>query len=222
MIALYISLALLGLAAIDPVGIAIMPVLLVQKRPYMRSFIFLSGSFSSLMLMGIIFSKGLGSLLLRYEARNLWFVPTVEIVAGSILLLIAGMLFVRHKNGKISVEPTGKTLHWLHFSNPYLFLLGALLVAVQSILDVVFTVAMVRVGQYNVSNIGLLLAVATYSLTALVLQLLVVFAYLIAPPKQRIKRLTIVNILLKKYSYQTMICISLGLGILMLLLGLTN
>jgi hypothetical protein len=216
MVGLYISLGLLGLAAVDPVGIAIMPLLLIQKRPLERALIFLSGSFASLMLFGVLFAKGLGQVVLRFENRNHWFVPTVELLAGVILLMIAAVVYVQYRRGKDSVEPSERTRKWLNLTNFHLFVVGALLVAVQSVLDVVFAVAMVRVGQYRLNDLQLVAGVATYAAMALVIQIIVVVAYRLAPPVQRTKRLKLVNTLLAKYSSQTLIAVSLVLGILLL------
>ena len=64
MLALFISLVLLGLSAIDPIGIAAMPILLVQNTPTNEVSYFLFGSFMSLMLMGMLFAKGFGHIVI--------------------------------------------------------------------------------------------------------------------------------------------------------------
>src|SRR5579864_3373190 len=104
MLNVYIALAFLGLSAIDPVGIGIMPILLVQGHPYRRVAAFLGGSFLSLMTMGLLFAKGLGQLVLKFEHSHPWFIPTVEAIAGVILLITALTVYVRLKAGKASVE----------------------------------------------------------------------------------------------------------------------
>jgi hypothetical protein len=123
---------------------------------------------------------------------------------------------VQYRRGKDSVEPSERTRKWLNLTNFHLFVVGALLVAVQSVLDVVFAVAMVRVGQYRLNDLQLVAGVATYAAMALVIQIIVVVAYRLAPPVQRTKRLKLVNTLLAKYSSQTLIAVSLVLGILLL------
>src|ERR1035437_266626 len=97
MFSLFVFLALLGLSAIDPIGIAAMPILLLQKNPFIRSFIFLGGSFVSLMLMGLLFAQGYGAIVLRFDNSHAWFVPSVEAVVGLVLLIIAGIVFWRMK-----------------------------------------------------------------------------------------------------------------------------
>ncbi|HEX4774970.1 MAG TPA: GAP family protein [Candidatus Saccharimonadales bacterium] len=222
MFGLYVALALLGLAAIDPVGIGIMPLLLVQQRPYGRSFLFLGGSFVSLMVMGLLFAKGLGKVVLHFERHNSWFVPTVEVIGGSILLIIAATLYIQLRRGSLGVEPGGKMRRALDFGSARLFVAGALLVAVQSVVDVVFVVAMVRIGQYSLSNVALILAVVTYAIAALILQAAVIAAFCLTPAKQKTQTLELVHRLLEKYAHQALIIISFGLGCLLLVLALYN
>ena len=219
MLRLFISLALLGLAAIDPVGIAIMPVLLTQDKPYRRSLVFIAGSFSALMLMGLLFSKGIGAFVLRFESSHSWFVPTVERGAGVILLCIAAITFVRFKAGKSETELPDRTLGWLKLKYVKLFLLGGLIVAVQSIIDVVFVIAMVRAGQYRLTTPALVAAIATYAIAALLIQITVVLAYRLTPKAEKTKLLNHVQKLLTSYASQTLIAISLILGILLLALA---
>jgi Ca2+/Na+ antiporter len=222
MFGLYIALASLGLSAIDPIGIGIMPILLVQKRPYRRTFIFLSGSFVSLVIMGILFSKGLGNIVLRFEHQNNWFLPTIECLGGFILFVIATFLYIEFRKGKASVEPTGKLRQSLQFSNTRLFISGVLLVAVQSILDVVFVVAMVRIGQLHLSLPGLISAVVTYALAALVFQIVVVIAFRFAPAKRKAKTLDAVHRLLVKYANQALIVVSIVLGLILFILAVSS
>jgi hypothetical protein len=217
---LYLSLAFLGLAAIDPVGIGIMPVLLVQKKPYSRAFAFLGGSFAALMLMGLLFARGLGKIVCRFEQHNRWLVPTIELAAAGLLLIIATSLFVRLKLGKISVDPSAKTRQWLKLDSWHLFILGGLLVAGQSVLDIVFVIAMVRVGQFRLSNFGLVAAVATYAVTALILQLLVVAFFRATPASKKQKALERIHRLQLKYSTQVLIIISLALSCLLIVLAI--
>lgn len=215
MYGLYISLAILGLSAIDPIGIGIMPILLIQKHPYKRAVTFLSGSFVSLMVMGLLFARGLGIVVVRFERMHTWFVSTIEAIAGAILLLIALFVYIRLKTGKTSVEPSTRTRRWLQLGSWQLFLSGAVLVAVQSIVDVVFVIAMVRVGQFKLSHFRLVAAVATYALTALVLQIAVIGAFRMTPPRKRAKLLDTVRTLLLTYSNQALIAVSLVLGLIL-------
>ncbi|MDB5183085.1 MAG: hypothetical protein JWO47_869 [Candidatus Saccharibacteria bacterium] len=219
MLRLFISLAILGLSAVDPVGIGIMPVLLVQKHPYKRALIFLSGSFTALMLMGLVFAKGIGTFVLHFEHANSWFLPGVERAAGVILLCVATVTFMRLKSGKTEGELPSKTRKWLKLNHLKLFLLGGLIVAVQSVLDVVFVIAMVRAGQFSLSNLSLVAAVATYAVAALVIQIAVVLAFRLTPTAERDKFLARVQKLLKNYASQALVAISLILGIVLLALA---
>jgi hypothetical protein len=220
MYGLYISLAALGLSAVDPIGIGVMPVLLIQKHPYKRAAVFLSGSLVSLLVMGLLFAKGLGTVVLRFERSHSWFVPSVEIIAAVILLIIAITVYVRSRSGKTAIEPSQKTRTWLQLGNWQLFLCGALLVALQSIIDVVFVIAMIRAGQFKLSDAQLVGAVATYALTALVLQIAVVLAFRLAPERDKARILDKVRILLISYSNQAVIIVSLLLSLILLLLAI--
>ncbi|HEY5152987.1 MAG TPA: GAP family protein [Candidatus Saccharimonadales bacterium] len=220
MIGLLFSLAFLGLASIDALGIAAMPVLLTQHRPFARSFTFLGGSFAALMLVGLVLARGFGTIVLRFEADHSWLVPAAEIAAGLVLLVVAATLFWQLKTGRTSVEPSRSIVKRLQLGNIQLFILGGIIVTVQSIADVVFVIAMIRVGQLDLSAVGMVVAVTTYAVAALVLQLAVVAAYRLAPEKQRLKTLDKVHALLAAYSHQALICISSALGCALLIGGL--
>jgi hypothetical protein len=217
--ALFTYLALLGISAIDPIGIAAMPILLLQKQPVKRSFIFLGGSFVSLIGIGLLFAKGFGQTILNFEKFHSWFVPGVEVVAGLTLLSIVGTLLWRMKTGRLSIDPPASMVKRLQLGNWQLFIVGALLVAFQSTVDVVFVIAMIRVGQLRLSNITLTAAVVTYAVTALVLQLSVVVAYMLTSPKRRAQTLDKVHNLLVKYANQALIGVSFLLGCVLLVLA---
>jgi len=219
MLGLFFSLGLLGLAAIDPVGIAAMPILLTQKNPLARSFTFLGGSFFSLMVMGVLFARGFGLRVLHFENSHAWLVPGVEILGGLVLLSIGGTLLWRAKTGRLSVEPSDAVMRRLRLGGWQLFTLGAAVVAVQSIVDVVFVIAMIRVGQIKLPIITLVSGIAVYSITALVLQFSVVAAYWLAPQKQRAQTLAAVHRLLVSYANQTLIGVSLLLGCALLVIA---
>jgi hypothetical protein len=219
MVGLFISLILLGLSAIDPIGIATMPILLVQKNGLIRSFIFLGGSFVSLMIMGFLFAKGLGNIVLNFEKSYTWFVPSLEVVAGLVLIIIAGIVLLRMVRGKAKTELSEPIVKRLKMGKWQLFAGGFLLVAAQSIVDVVFVVAMIHIGHMQLSSFTLLVAVATYAVAALSLQLAVIVAYKLAPSTQRTKTLDKVNILLKKYSNQALFGVSLLLGCVLLVIA---
>ncbi len=212
MFTLFVSLILLGLAAIDPIGIAAMPILLLQRSSLARSLAFLGGSFTSLVIMGLLFARGLGKLVLRFENTHSWLVPSVEILAGLALLAIAITFLWRIKTGQTSVEPSSAMVKRLQFNAWHLFILGAGLVIIQSVADVVFVIAMVRIGQLQLSVITLTAAVATYAIAALALQGAVVLAYRLAPEKRRRQTLDKVHRLLVRYANQALAIVSFGLG----------
>ena len=217
---LLFSLALLGLVSIDPVGIAAMPVLLTQKRPFERSFIFLGGGFSALMLGGMLLARGFGAVVLRFENSHKWLVPGAETLAGLVLLGIGAGLVWYVRTGRASVEPSDSMVKRLRLGDGRLFMLGAVIVTVQSIADVVFVIAMIHAGQLNLPVIEILAAVGAYTVGALALQLAVVAAYRLAPPERRVRTLDKVHSLLVGYSNQALIGVSLVLGCGLLIAGL--
>jgi MFS family permease len=219
-LALFTSLLLLGLSAIDPIGIAAMPLLLTQRKPFLRSFVFLGGSFVSLMVMGVLFARGIGATVVNFENAHSWVLPVVQIVAGLMLLGIGGALLRHLKTKPFSAEPPASIAKQLRLSNWHLFVAGAALVIIQSIADVVFVIAMIRIGQLYLASVTLIAAVATYAIAALVLQLAVVGAYALTPEKQKAEMLEKVHSLLTRYSNQVIIGVSLLLGCALLLNGL--
>ncbi len=216
MLTLFLSLVLLGLAAVDPVGVAAMPVLLTQKEPYRRCLLFLGGSFASLVVMGVVFAKGFGAALLRYEQAVTWLVTAVETGAGVVLLATGLYLFWRLHKGKRSAESSKSTAKKLELNDSKLFAFGALLVLVQSVVDVVFIVAMVRIGQMRISDIQLGAAVATYAIAALALQLVVVLAYWLSPRAKRLQVLQKVQSYLECYADKAIILVCILLGLILL------
>jgi len=220
MIGLFISLALLGLAAIDPIGIAAMPILLLQKNSFARSFAFLGGSFVSLVLMGLLFARGSGAIILRFDNANSWLVPSLEVLAGVVLLGIAIVLLWHIKNRSLTLEPSANMTNRLRLNSWYLFGFGAALVAIQSVVDVVFVIAMIRIGELQLSSITTLAAVITYSIAALVLQVAVVAAFRLASEKQKRQILDEVHSLLSRYANEALVIISLGLGCGLLVNGI--
>ena len=216
MLALFVTLVFLGFSAIDPIGIAIMPILLLQRRPYIRCFIFLSGSFLSLMLMGLLFAHGFGLIIMHFESSYAHFVPRLEAIAGVILLFFAGLIFWRTKAGKLSFKPSTLVQKRLKLNNWQLFVVGVLLVAAESIADIIFVIAMIRIGQRDLPAITLTLAVAVYALAALILQITVVMAFRLTPPLRREKTLELVRRWLTDYSNHVLIIVSFILGLILL------
>jgi hypothetical protein len=210
---LFVSLAVLGLSAVDPVGIAIMPVLLTQKRPMLRAWVFLLGSFVSLMIMGLAFALGFGHIVLRLETEQTWLLPTIEMVAGGVLfvtgiVMLVRLLIKRQSTGK----PPRSITERLQVGALPLFLFGAGLVAVQSIIDVVFVVAMIRTGQERLYAAGLVAAVATYAAAALAIQIGIVVVYQCTPPIRRTQMLASVHHGLSRSSNQLVTSLSIAIG----------
>ena len=217
MIALYSSLVILGILGIDPIGIAAMPVLLLQNHPIKRSMAFLSGSFFSLVVIGIIVARYTGLLLINLNIKHVWAVQLLEIIAGILLIAVAGIFFWRMKHGDNEAEPSKVMLKRLKLATYQLFILGAFIVAVQSIVDIIFVIAMVKVGQLNLSVINLLVAVIIYAVAALLLQLSIVVAFVITPVTKRDITLNLIHRLLNNYSSGVLIVVSLVLGCALLI-----
>jgi hypothetical protein len=212
MFALFLSLSLLGLAAVDPIGIAVMPLLLSQKRPLTRSFIFLTGSFVALISMGLVFARGLGEIILQLETSCTWLVPTVEAAAGFILLTVAFYLFRQTKKNEYSGQLSQFIVRRLQLSSWQLFIVGALIVTVQSIVDVVFVVAMIQIGTLHLPIFLQIAGIATYAIAALVLQLAIVVAYVFTPNKQRTELFSTIHRLATRHTYHIIIAVSVLLG----------
>ena len=96
---------------------------------------------------------------------------------------------------------------------PLLWLFGFLLVTIQSIIDVVFLVAMVETGTRQLPFLPLLLAVTTYTIAALLLQVLVIVVYMALPHAKRAAAMTKFNTLLESHGELVAGIISLVLGI---------
>jgi hypothetical protein len=69
----------LGLAAVDVVGIAFMPILLAQRDGLRRALVFLLGSFVALVAMGLVFTTGVGTVVADFNERYPWLEPGVEV-----------------------------------------------------------------------------------------------------------------------------------------------
>lgn len=212
MIWLYIALLLLGLAAIDPLGIIAMPILLAQRKPYIRSAIFLSGSFVSLIAMGLLFSKGLGISIVRLEQQYVWILPIVELLAGLVLLVTGVYILVRIKQRTINDEPSSVMVRRLHLGNWGIFVVGVLLVAIQSVVDVVFAIAMIKLEALQVSFGQLVGGIVAYAIGALLLQIIIVIMYLATPPKLRKTVIERVRSVAERYAHRILVVLSFVLG----------
>ena len=173
----------LGLAAVDVVGIAFMPILLAQRDGLRRALVFLLGSFMALVAMGLVFTTGVGTVVADFNERYPWLEPGVEVFGGVVLLGVGALMLVRARSGQ-SHAPDN-LVEKLTLPMPLLFGFGALLVTIQSIVDVVFVVAMVEAGTRGLPFPQVLLLVLAYAVTALLIQSAVVAAYLLTPHHRR-------------------------------------
>jgi hypothetical protein len=214
-----LSLGLLGLLAVDPVGIAAMPVLLLQKQPFKRSLVFLLGSFVSLIVMGLAFVYGLGVAVLRFEAGLPWLVPVIEIAGSVVLFILAVIVAWRQHSGRNVVGVSKSILRWLQLKNWQVFTLGAVIVGLQSMIDVVFVVAMIHVEQLHPATGYILTAVTIYAVGALLIQAAIVMAYIWTPAGKRTVIIDATNRLLARYAGNAVIVLSVLLGAALLLNG---
>jgi len=178
-LSLLAEVAGLGLAAIDAIGIAFMPILLAQANGLRRAMVFLSGSFVALMAVGLLFTTGVGSRIADLNERHPWLEPGVQ-VAGGVFLFGAGIfMLVRSRKG--GSHAPDDLIEKLSLPMPLLFGFGVVLVTVQSLVDVVFAVAMVDIGAQGLNFIQNYILVLTYTVCALLLQSAVVVGYLLVP-----------------------------------------
>ena len=145
--------------------------------------------------------------------------PGLEAAAGILLIIIAGVVYWQKRVGRLQYQQSPQIVKRLRLNNWQLFTVGAGLVAIQSIVDVVFMVAMIRIGKLNLSFMTLLAAVTTYALAAIILQIAVVAAYRFTPPTRRAKTLTTIHRWLKDYANQLLMAVSLILGIILLIVA---
>lgn len=216
MLGLLLSMMALGLAAIDPLGIALMLLLLVQKRPFYRSVIFLLGSACALVCVGYLFARGLGVFILRTEDAHHWLGPSFQLVTGALLIIFAIYTHIAHA----SQEPSKQVVRYINAKDLVLFLYGFMLVTLQSIIDVVFIVAMTHVARLHLSSARLLVALMTYALAALCIQIVIVLAYALTPEKNRQQIIAKSNAMLSRYAQHVTVGLGLLLGIILCLNGL--
>jgi hypothetical protein len=219
-LAIFASLALLGILTIDPIGIAAMPILLIQKKPITRSLSFLAGSFMSITIMGILLARYIGRALLNLEITHSWLMPSIEFIAGLIMLGIALFIFTKRNHTNFKASALSETvITKLQRGNLHLFILGFVIILVQSLVDVVFVVAMIRLSQLHITNLNLSIAAAIYASSSLLIQFLIVAAFVITPLKHRDKTLVKVRTLLDNYINHFIIGISLVLGFVLLIVS---
>ncbi|MCB9412627.1 MAG: GAP family protein [Actinobacteria bacterium] len=207
----------LGLGAFDPVGLAAMPILLSQAQGVRRAWTFILGSVTAIMILGIAFASGLGRPIVSFSKQYPWLNSAIELTASVILVGIAVWLLWHArsvarsgKNESLASESFTKRLE---LPLALLFVFGFLLVTVQSLVDVVFLVAMVEMGTRELPLVGTAVAVATYTLAALALQMIVVVVYQLLSTDRRDAALARFNAYLDSHG-------ELVAGVLTLVLGL--
>ncbi len=220
-LSLLASIGFLGLAAVDPVGIAVMPVLLTQPNGIRRSVWFLVGSAMGITVLGVAFAIGAGHVMLRLTRDYPWLEPSVEIACGVLFAGFGLYLWWQQRHGDTGPEVSDGLRRRLNLTGGKLFGFGAGLVVVQSLLDVVFIVAMVNVGAKNLPVLEVLLAVLVYAAAALILQTAIVAAYTAAGPERRIVVADSVTGWLDRNGTKAAIIASIGVGLVLVGSGIS-
>ena len=215
---LLLELAGLGLSAFDPIGVAVVILLLAQPNGVSRAWAFLIGSIASLMSLGWLVATGLGRPILKFREQFPWLDTAFELVVGVILVCVGIVLLRRAKAGGGGLEPEFITRR-LRVPTPLLVVLGFLLVTVQNALDAVFVVAMVETGQRNLGGPETLLAVTVFTVAAVLVQVLLVLTYQFLPRERREAALDRFNALLEQRGEQVAGWLALGLGTLLFVLS---
>lgn len=221
MLSLLVSLGFLGLAAVDPVGIAVMPLLLTQPHGIRRSVWFLTGSALGITALGTVFAIGAGHVMLRLTHEYPWLEPAVEIACGVLFAAFGAWLWWQQRQGRAGPEVSDGLRRRLNLGGGQLFGFGAVLVIVQSLLDVVFIVAMVNVGSKHLPVVEILLAVLVYAAAALTVQIAIVAAYAGVRPDRRNTVTDAVSSWLDRNGTRTAIYAGLGVGALLVASGVS-
>jgi threonine/homoserine/homoserine lactone efflux protein len=217
---LFLELAGLGLSAFDPIGVAVVILLLTQPNGVRRAWAFLLGSIASLMVLGWLVATGLGRPILRFREQYPWLDTAFELAVGVVLVGVGVVLLRRAKAGG-GLEPEFITSR-LRVPTPLLVVLGFLLVTVQNALDAVFVVAMVETGQRNLSGPETLLAVAVFTVAAVLVQVLLVLTYQLLPAERREATLDRFNTMLEMRGEQVAGWLALGLGAVLLVVSVSG
>jgi hypothetical protein len=221
-LSLVVSLGFLGLAAVDPVGIAVMPLLLTQPNGIRRSTWFLLGSVLGIITLGVVFVIGAGRIMLRLTTDYPWLEPGIEIVSGVLFAGFGFYLWWRRRHGDAGPEVSDSLRRRLNLSGGKLFGFGAGLVVVQSLLDVVFIVAMINVGARNLPALEVLIAVVVYAAAALTFQIAIVAAYAMAGPQRRTVVADAVTGWLDRHGTTTAIIAAIGVGAVLVASGVSD
>lgn len=212
MVELFVTMAGLGLAAVDPIGIGLVLILLTQKQALLRSTTFLLGSCLSLILMGFVFANSFGAIILRTEQHHYWLAPGFQILIGLLLLGFSIYSWIQLKTKQRREETPKLLLRYTKARTVILFLFGFILVVLQSLVDGVFIVAMVRAGSLHPSIVELLAALTVYALAAILLQIIIVVAYAFSPIKKRKIVLDRAQRILNNYGQTVVIILGFLLG----------
>jgi len=220
--AVFVSLAILGLIAVDPIGIAVTLIILVQKKPIARSMSFIAGSFTILIILGYLISSYLGKYVYKIAFNEHWIITLIELISGLILLLISLYLYIKSRKSsyKKLYSPSSTLINRLNLGYINLFFIGVVVVSVQSLADVVFILAMTKLGSLKLSHINLSIGLLIYAISSLLIQCLIVFVFFITPDKNKKQVISKANTLLGKYTNKLIIIISFILGIILLLTAL--
>ena len=214
-----LELAGLGLSAFDPIGVAIVILLLAQPNGVVRAWAFLAGSVASLMGLGWLVATGLGRPILKFREQFPWLDTAFEMVVGVVLVGVGITLLRRAKSGAAGLEPEFITRR-LRLPTPLLVVAGFVLVTIQNALDAVFVMAMVETGQRMLDGPRTLLAVTVFTVAAIFVQVLIVLIYQFLPSERREATLKGFNALLEKRGEQVAGWLALGLGTLLLVLSI--
>ena len=96
-----------------------------------------------------------------------------------------------------------------------------ILVILQSLLDVVFIVAMVNVGAKNLPVFEVVVAVLVYATAALAVQIAIVAAYAWAGPERRARVADTVTAWLDRYGQLAAIVAAIGVGAVLVASGVS-
>jgi hypothetical protein len=220
-LSLLASLGILGLAAVDPVGIAIMPLLLSQPHGIRRSMWFLAGSALGITTLGVVFAIGAGHVMLRLTAGYPWLEPAIEIACGVAFAGLGAWLWLQQRRGEAVPEVSDGLRRRLNLGGGQLFGFGAVLVVLQSLLDVVFIVAMVNIGAKGLPVAGIVLGVLVYAAAALTVQIAIVAAYAAVHPDRRSAVTDAVTGWLDRNGTRAAIVAGLGVGALLVASGIS-
>lgn len=215
------ELAGLGLAAVDPIGIALMPILLAQPRGLTRAWTFVLGSLAALVALGLVFTGTVGSYVLDWNRERPWLEPGIEVFGAVVLVALGLYMLWRSRSGEASHAPDNLVAK-LTLPLPLLFLVGAILVTVQSLVDVVFVVAMVDAGAAQLGPVQNLVAVLTYAIAALLIQIAVVVAFLLLPTHRRESAMASFSQWLARNGERVAGWVSLALGVVLLVTSLPD